>query len=216
MAPLYGLLDLGGLALGRLQVLQPILEADRLINVPIVKHHSLSGATLGMKNWYGLLGGRRNIFHQDIQTIIAELAFMVKPTLVVLDATTTMISVFGGLSGGIAVLIWWLFFSRVPLRCRWMAFFLMVLSTYAVTRLADPSITTSYQGMMIFNYILPFLSLALVLWATFSQKLSLLARRLTLIASILVACGIWTLFRSEGITGSGSKSPVARFPRTQP
>jgi uncharacterized protein (DUF362 family) len=51
-----------------------------------------------MKNWYGLLGGRRNIFHQDIQTIIAELAHMVTPTMVVLDATTTMIS--NGPTGG--------------------------------------------------------------------------------------------------------------------
>ena len=28
------------------------------INFPIAKHHSLTGATLGMKNWYGILGGR--------------------------------------------------------------------------------------------------------------------------------------------------------------
>ncbi len=44
-----------------------------------------------MKNWYGLLGGRRNIFHQDINTIIAELAMMVKPTLVILDGTEVMV-----------------------------------------------------------------------------------------------------------------------------
>jgi len=51
-----------------------------------------------MKNWYGLLGGRRNIFHQDIQTVIAELARMVKPTLVVLDGTMTMMT--NGPTGG--------------------------------------------------------------------------------------------------------------------
>jgi hypothetical protein len=45
--------DLGGLTLGTWEVLRPIVEADRLINVPIVKHHSLPGATLGMKNWFG-------------------------------------------------------------------------------------------------------------------------------------------------------------------
>ena len=51
-----------------------------------------------MKNWYGLLGGRRNIFHQDIYNIIKELAIMVRPTLVVLDGSTTMMS--NGPTGG--------------------------------------------------------------------------------------------------------------------
>jgi len=51
-----------------------------------------------MKNWYGLLGGRRNIFHQDIHTIIKELAMMIKPTIVVLDGTTTMMR--NGPTGG--------------------------------------------------------------------------------------------------------------------
>jgi uncharacterized protein (DUF362 family) len=45
-----------------------------------------------------LLGGRRNIFHQDIHTIIQELATMIKPTLVVLDGTTTMMH--NGPTGG--------------------------------------------------------------------------------------------------------------------
>jgi len=51
-----------------------------------------------MKNWYGLLGGRRNIFHQDIHNTIKELAMMVKPTLVILDGTTTMMT--NGPTGG--------------------------------------------------------------------------------------------------------------------
>ena len=51
-----------------------------------------------MKNWYGLLGGRRNIFHQDINTIITELAMMVRPTLVILDGTVSMMT--NGPTGG--------------------------------------------------------------------------------------------------------------------
>jgi uncharacterized protein (DUF362 family) len=51
-----------------------------------------------MKNWYGLLGGRRNVFHQDINTIIAELAIMVKPTVVILDGTVVMVT--NGPTGG--------------------------------------------------------------------------------------------------------------------
>ena len=51
-----------------------------------------------MKNFYGLLGGRRNIFHQNINTIIAELAMLFKPTLVILDGTTVMMT--NGPTGG--------------------------------------------------------------------------------------------------------------------
>lgn len=51
-----------------------------------------------MKNWYGLLGGRRNIFHQNIHDVIMELAVMVKPTLVILDGVTTMMT--NGPTGG--------------------------------------------------------------------------------------------------------------------
>jgi len=79
-------------------LLRPLAGATKLIGLAPVKDHHRSGASMVMKNWYGLLGGRRNIFHQDIQTIIAELARMVKPTLVVLDGTTSMMT--NGPTGG--------------------------------------------------------------------------------------------------------------------
>jgi uncharacterized protein (DUF362 family) len=76
----------------------PLAGISKLIGLAPVKDHHRSGASMIMKNWYGLLGGRRNLFHQDIQTIIAELAFMVTPTLVVLDGITTMMT--NGPTGG--------------------------------------------------------------------------------------------------------------------
>ena len=50
--------DMGGVVLKSWPVFTPFLEADKVINLPIAKHHALTGATLGMKNWYGILGGR--------------------------------------------------------------------------------------------------------------------------------------------------------------
>ncbi len=76
----------------------PFEKVDKLIGIAPVKDHHRSGASMTMKNWYGLLGGRRNIFHQDINTIIAELAMMVKPTLVILDGTEVMMT--NGPTGG--------------------------------------------------------------------------------------------------------------------
>jgi uncharacterized protein (DUF362 family) len=76
----------------------PFERAHKLIGIAPVKHHHRAGASMSMKNWYGLLGGRRNIFHQDINTIIAELSMMVKPTLVILDGTEVMMT--NGPTGG--------------------------------------------------------------------------------------------------------------------
>jgi uncharacterized protein (DUF362 family) len=77
---------------------EPFMGATKLIGLAPVKDHHRSGASLAMKNWYGLLGGRRNIFHQDIFTIILELAMLVRPTLVILDGTTSMMT--NGPTGG--------------------------------------------------------------------------------------------------------------------
>jgi len=77
---------------------KPFTDITKVIGMAPLKDHHRSGASMTMKNWYGLLGGRRNIFHQDIHGIIMELAMMVKPTFVILDATTAMMT--NGPTGG--------------------------------------------------------------------------------------------------------------------
>ncbi|EYF03978.1 DUF362 domain-containing protein [Chondromyces apiculatus] len=72
-------------------VYTPLVNADKVINVPIAKHHNLSRYTGAMKNWYGLLGGRRNRLHQNIDTSIADLATFLQPTLTVVDAVRVLL-----------------------------------------------------------------------------------------------------------------------------
>ncbi|MBF0241386.1 MAG: DUF362 domain-containing protein [Desulfamplus sp.] len=76
----------------------PFDGVTKLISMAPIKDHHRSGASMILKNGYGLLGGSRNIFHQDIHTIITELAMLVKSTLVVLDGTNTMMT--NGPTGG--------------------------------------------------------------------------------------------------------------------
>src|SRR5208283_213076 len=73
-------------------------QADKVINLPVVKHHSLSKCTMAMKNLYGSLGGQRNRLHQDINTSIADLASAIRPTLTVMDATRVLMR--NGPTGG--------------------------------------------------------------------------------------------------------------------
>ena len=95
---LYKDLDLGGRRLGEWSVYTPVIEADKLINLPVAKHHGLTRLTLGMKNWIGAVGGRRGALHQDIHQSIVDLANFFRPTLVVLDATRVLLR--NGPSGG--------------------------------------------------------------------------------------------------------------------
>jgi uncharacterized protein (DUF362 family) len=74
-----------GTVLPRWDVYADVLGVDKLINVPIVKHHSLCKATLGMKNLMGIAGGERSRFHQDLSNSVADLAAFARPALVVLD-----------------------------------------------------------------------------------------------------------------------------------
>ncbi|MGA2673843.1 MAG: DUF362 domain-containing protein [Terracidiphilus sp.] len=82
---LYRDVDLKGVVLKSWPVFTPFLEADKIINMPIAKHHGLTGVTLGMKNWYGILGGQRNRLHQQIHQSLADLANFMLPTLTMID-----------------------------------------------------------------------------------------------------------------------------------
>lgn len=90
--------DLQGQTLRAWPVFSPFLNADKVINVPIAKHHSLTGTTLGMKNWYGMLGGPRHQLHQKIHESLVDLADFVRPTLTMIDCYRVLIR--NGPTGG--------------------------------------------------------------------------------------------------------------------
>lgn len=78
--------NMGGKLLGTRKLYSAYLEVDKVINLPIAKHHSLSGATLALKNLYGIIGGARHTLHQDIHRGIAELGSFLRATLTIIDA----------------------------------------------------------------------------------------------------------------------------------
>lgn len=79
-------------------VFTPLMEADKVINLPVAKHHSLSTLTLGMKNWLGAVDGSRWSLHQDIHQSIVDLAQFFKPEVTLIDALRIMTR--NGPSGG--------------------------------------------------------------------------------------------------------------------
>jgi uncharacterized protein (DUF362 family) len=77
---------------------EPFRQATKVIGIAPCKDHNLCSGSMTMKNWYGMLGGRRNQFHQRIHGIVSDFPHMVKPTLVVLDATRVLMR--NGPTGG--------------------------------------------------------------------------------------------------------------------
>ncbi|MDZ7844760.1 MAG: DUF362 domain-containing protein [Anaerolineales bacterium] len=87
----------GGKVLKQCQIYQDVLQADVLINVPLVKHHGLAKMTLGMKNMLGVISNRPAM-HQNLGQKLADLNSRVRSHLVVVDAVRMLMN--HGPSGG--------------------------------------------------------------------------------------------------------------------
>ncbi len=126
----------------------------------------------------------------------------------------TQIGVFGGLLGGLALVVWWLFFSRAPRSDRWIAIVLMIAALFATSQLIDKSIKTAMVGMMFIIYSIPVLSLAFVAWAVASQHLSRGLQRITMVATILLATGFWAFLRTDGMDADAQHDFAWRWAKT--
>ena len=100
----------------------------------------------------------------------------------------------------LAILVWWVFFSRAPWSERLGAIILMIVALFATSRIVHESIAGAGQGMLLYFLAIPVLSLALVAWAVASRRLSDGPRRASMVATILLGCGIFALVRTGGVT----------------
>ena len=80
------------------EIYEDVLEADKIINLPIAKHHSLCQVSLSMKNYMGFLGGRRGQLHRDFDVKITDINTFVKADLIILDSYRMLLR--NGPSGG--------------------------------------------------------------------------------------------------------------------
>ena len=79
-------MKINGEALKTWPLYKEIFEADKIINIPVAKHHGLAKLTMSMKNWMGVMGGSRDRIHQKLDQSLVDLSMVIKPTLTVLDA----------------------------------------------------------------------------------------------------------------------------------
>jgi len=120
----------------------------------------------------------------------------------------------GALVCGLAIVLWWVFFSRAPWAERVGAIILMVIAVVVTKRVVHQSIAGGMMGMMLPIFAIPALSLALVASAVASRRLSSGLRRASMAAAILLACGAFTLVRTGGITGDANSDFHWRWSKT--
>jgi len=81
----------GATALPSAGILEEIFAADVIVNMPKVKHHSGAKLSMAMKNFIGITQTMGNFHNIDLQRAIAEINTVVKPALVISDATNILL-----------------------------------------------------------------------------------------------------------------------------
>jgi outer membrane protein assembly factor BamB len=135
--------------------------------------------------------------------VIVALQWLARFAMPAVAPQTAMYGILAGAAGGLAVLVWWLFFSRAPWSERVGALAFIAVALYATAYAVHPSIANGMMGNMLFIFSIPFLSLALVASAAAGRPLSRGPRLATMAAAIVLACGLFTLVRTGGISGEG-------------
>lgn len=87
-----------GKVIKHLKIMKEVMRCDVLINLPTAKSHSSTGVSLGMKGLMGVIWNRR-YFHSkvDLHQAIADISSIVKPNLIITDASRALIT--GGPGG---------------------------------------------------------------------------------------------------------------------
>ena len=146
--------------------------------------------------------------------VIVVLMWLLRFGVPLVAPEAIIVAMLGELIGGLAIVVWWLFLSRAPWSERVGALVLMVVALFATSRVVHASIRNGMMGFMLLAYSIPVMSLALVVWAVASRRLADGARRVALVVTILLACGVFTIIRTGGITGDADSDLHWRWTKT--
>jgi outer membrane protein assembly factor BamB len=105
-----------------------------------------------------------------------------------------------GVLGGLAILLWWLLFSRAPWVERIAAPLLIVGALILTKRVVHPSIAGGAMGMLLYVLAIPVFGLALVAWVVLTRNFTATARRVALLAMIVLGCSVFMIIRTGGLT----------------
>ncbi len=81
----YKSIKLNGKLVKEWSIYKDYLEADKVINVPVAKHHSMAIVSLGLKNLMGVYGDDRGKIHKQFSTRLVDINKEILPQLTIID-----------------------------------------------------------------------------------------------------------------------------------
>lgn len=138
-------------------------------------------------------------------TLLVYVLPNVTPDLEIAGFPLGMIAAIGGTACALAIIVWWLFFSRAQWSERIGAILLMIVAMIVTRLVVHASIAGAGMGMLLYFSAIPGLALALVVWAALTQRLSDNVRRASMVAAFILACAPWVLLRTEGVSNTVSQ-----------
>src|SRR5436305_7061499 len=105
--------------------------------------------------------------------VIVILQWLLRFVVPVVIPSALVFGLLGGIFvGGLAIILWWVFFSRAPWSERLGAIVLMIAAMIATKSIVDVSLATGAQGILLYILAIPGLCLAFVAWAVVTRNLS--------------------------------------------
>jgi outer membrane protein assembly factor BamB len=136
------------------------------------------------------------------------------PDKMIFEMPAQFFGILAAVACGLLILLWWLLFSRAPWGERIGAIVLMVLGVIVTKYFAHESIRGGAMGMLLYILIVPVLGLAFVAWAVLTRNLHNRARRVTMVLFILLACSVFLLIRTYGLSGEGQSDFAWRWSKS--
>ena len=128
--------------------------------------------------------------------------------------SAALIGILGSVAAALAVLGWWLSFSRARWSLRIGVLVFAVLGLIVTSMFLHESVATAGMGMLFYIDAIPSVALALVLGALLGRNQGASGKRLIFAGVLLVACGGWTLVQTGGVYGGSGSQLSWRWAKT--
>src|SRR5688572_17201631 len=149
-------------------------------------------ATKPLRLWPGIVGAVLLVLFRSILPAVA-------PGAEIFGMSMALLGTLGGLIFSLLILVWWFFFSRVSWTDRLISLVVIAVAMVVTRPLTDISIQNGFMNRMFYFSVPLTISLALVLWAIASRRLSQGSRRVAMVVAILAGGAIWTAVRTDGV-----------------
>lgn len=145
---------------------------------------------------------------------IVAIQLLLRFVVPIFNGDLRFVGVIGLPIGAALIGVWWMLFSRATWTDRLLGAAAFAVSLFLMFRFSHPSLVTGGQGYLLYVIAVPTVAIAFVAWAALARGFGPVARRATMVATLLLASGAWTLGKTGGVTGDFRNDLTWRWTET--